>query len=71
MMEWQPIETAPDGCVLVAFVDQFSGQVQLAVAERAFGGGEWVTNLTDSNDGTICVYPTPTHWMPLPEPPNA
>ncbi len=65
MSEWQPIETAPkDGSmVIVALLD-------------ALGGVAWVSNAVfvdrDArwSNKSFWLY-QPTHWMPLPEPPNA
>lgn len=68
-MDWQPIETAPDGEILVYFADKMFRHAQgMAVCERgkfrAFfpcgvSGPEWDFD-----------YEKPTHWMPLPNPPS-
>lgn len=77
--DWRPIETAPrDGTwVLLACPKT---QLELCVSmgsyyreeERAengrFIGGEWTA---PDWDGSVSGYLEPTHWMPLPEPPEA
>lgn len=68
MTDWQPIETAPkDGsCVLVAR----SYGLASAIAVAHFDGEEW----RDYGDiGWAGMYGDnnqPTHWMPLPSPPD-
>jgi hypothetical protein len=63
-MEWQPIETAPK-----------DGRLSLV---RKSGGDEWCGTFTAywsaargawfySQDRSVA---TPTHWMPLPNPPK-
>jgi hypothetical protein len=72
-VSWQPIETAPkDECVLVALDPEcpFSGRDRVACAERVgrYGGtthDEWKVSGTSEY-----LVSTPTHWMPLPEPPD-
>lgn len=57
---WQPIETAPKATSVWLFdpeVGQHSG---------FFYDGMWVT-VVDEDLWTV----NPTHWMPLPEPPEA
>ena len=74
-MEWQPIETAPfetDSatdvkwliwCLL--FVPDKHGGVVLV---GGMSGGDWLHR----DDQRLCseFKQPPTHWMPLPEPPN-
>lgn len=55
---WQPIETAPDGGVVVLFCDARGNRW----SECSFG--------EHLHDVTATGYP-PTHWMPLPPPPGA
>lgn len=68
-MEWQPIDTFNDG-------PEYEDGVIITDASRPFPavgvariiGGEWIGY--DHEMGVECVYPSPTHWMPLPEPPK-
>lgn len=66
MSEWQPIETAPkDRAVLAWSIDFFASVIEIVWWEEDNSDGPgWA--LGDS--GFRC---TPTHWMPLPEPPDA
>ena len=59
-MEWQPIETAPSGTMIL-----ICSMVTQEVNRWAFV--DWVVN------GGFVLHPkwSGTHWMPLPEPPNA
>lgn len=60
-MNWQPIETAPkDGKDVLVFTH--NGLVRLAFYDKALGG-VW-SSWPGRNQ---C---TPTHWMPLPAPPE-
>ena len=66
MSEWQPIETAPkDGSEVWAFNDE-QGRMKWISGD---GYALWVWA-----DALLCdVDPSPespTHWMPLPEPPK-
>jgi hypothetical protein len=62
-MEWQPIETAPEG---ISDLLLWNGQ-------RVFLG--WLSD-DGWHDSTNVEHqdwpesPQPTHWMPLPEPPK-
>lgn len=61
-MEWQPIETAPK-----------DGTPVLLYATPRMEVGYWNVAVTDV--GITGWYPSmywrrPTHWMPLPEPPE-
>jgi hypothetical protein len=64
-MMWQPIETAPrDGTAVLCF-RLLDGKPEIKTAywrpdREAFGGEAW---------SYFPSYP-PTHWMPLPEPPE-
>lgn len=59
--EWQPISTAPkDGRVILGF---WSMEY---VETITFRGGGWIW----SNDGDTWSRGGPTHWMPLPSPPE-
>lgn len=58
---WQPIETAPQNSVDV-LVSLNNGKGATLIA-RTPGTGQWWTN-------GLCKISTPTHWMPLPAPPE-
>lgn len=68
MTQWQPIETAPkDGTEILLFDPDNSDDHNGGVAQGYFsmkdgGRNEWVS----------MVFKTckPTHWMPLPSPPE-
>ena len=64
MSEWQPIETAPkDGTVVVGYDRSNHHADDRNYAEfMRWDGERW----RDPDTWTI----TPTHWMPLPEPPK-
>lgn len=74
MSEWRPIETAPkDGTLILLYVSgQFLGfgrSVNYVVGWMR--AGDWVCDPRDDTFGDPdTVHPTPTHWMPLPEPPQ-
>jgi hypothetical protein len=66
-MEWQPIEMAPkDGTAILAIIDGLhknTGEPFIA-AVAWYSEGFWAVSeeIEDSYQ--------PTHWMPLPPPPN-
>lgn len=61
-MEWQPIETAPmDGRRILTFREGF--QENIAVAWYSASTDMWIPVYGD-------IWPNPTHWMPLPQPPK-
>ncbi len=62
MNKWQTIETAPkDGTVILGFVPHDCGGYILSLC---YTGYERWSGTVDFND----FYPT--HWMPLPNPPE-
>ena len=66
MSEWQPIETAPnDG--MPCLVGWDSGFWHPVVAHKE--GGHWGV-LGVKMEFTVLQI-SPTHWMPLPDPPEA
>ena len=73
MGEWQPIDTAPlDGtAVLLAGGDCNSDdKFYRAVAWKdASEPSIWLVSFYDDGWGLI-EYHNPTHWMPLPDPPE-
>jgi hypothetical protein len=66
MQEWQPIETAPlDACVLVVFYGwDDKTQKQIIAFAQSSDGDNWYEEESHS------LIWTPTHWMPIPEPPK-
>lgn len=67
-MKWQPIDTAPkDGTRVILFYGgrdkSDEGQIYTASWCPYFNG--WEADCIDGFYGA-----TPTHWQPLPEPPN-
>ena len=64
-MTWQPIETAPQNVDVLVLLggEVFSG---------AFNGGHWEFPYADYHGCGCCsgINDRPTHWMPLPEPPQ-
>jgi hypothetical protein len=66
MQEWQPIESAPIGsCVLVAFHEwDDTTQKQIIAFAQSSDGDHWYEQESHS------LIWTPTHWMPIPEPPK-
>lgn len=58
MSEWQPIETAPSNGAYVLIVGG-----RHAVATTAPADGEWWRS-------NKLLKAVPTHWMPLPAPPE-
>lgn len=64
-MEWRPIETAPrDGtrCIL------YRKGLKIKMGEYVPKYWDWCVEGWKDTNGNFF---TPTHWMPLPEPPNA
>lgn len=70
-MSWQPIATAPkDGTIMLV-----TNGVHVVLAENRYNNDDtridvWMLSQTccECSDS---VYPQPTHWMPLPEPPES
>lgn len=68
MSKWQPIETIPkDGTHILTYMEK-------TIVEAWFDNGcsEWVTKDLSSTGCGCCGSENdePTHWMPLPEPPE-
>ncbi|WGR59952.1 DUF551 domain-containing protein [Paracoccus ferrooxidans] len=69
MRDWQPIETAPrDGTK----IDLWTGYNERIADSMWLNGRGWVFWGTDGfeSPGWEKVFPAPTHWMPLPQPPE-
>lgn len=60
-MIWQPIDTAPRDGTKILGCEAHDGEPYLQVIE--WGQFGWVFA-----DGEYGMFPT--HWMPIPEPPN-
>lgn len=76
-MGWQPISTAPkdggvgDAILLARFSRRVTqtGFFNVQVGAWADDVGEWVMRAVPAGEAAIPF--TPTHWQPLPEPPEA
>jgi hypothetical protein len=68
MTSWQPIETAPkDGTPILAYC-QKEREWPFLIVEWSFGS--WFVHGNEIYGESTGIDPKPTHWMPLPEPPN-
>ena len=72
MTEWQPIETAPrDGTPVLGYrdIDGIMGMVKW-IQSATYGewAGSWDLVLPSTHSEIDMWWPT--HWMPLPEPPQ-
>lgn len=64
--EWRPIETAPkDGSYVLLFIEKTTAQVFSGRWDNHPDCKCWVAG------GYMRRQTKPTHWMPLPETPNA
>lgn len=80
MSEWQPIETAPkDGTEVLVGVDIATVWIVRNasfvreddwVPRGGCGDGWWAYNNSVTQEMLEGIY-EPTHWMPLPEPPES
>ena len=72
--QWQPIETLPGSVMKCVVFGKWTGEVgdfskmppDIGVAERHRPNGTWFSTQSDYYS-VECV---PTHWMPLPSPPD-
>lgn len=80
MNAWQPIETAPiqQGFAALLYVPGLNDWQRPSVLPRIVVGawdGYWVSDYAEmdgyESTGDYITHPpiSPTHWMPLPEPP--
>lgn len=71
-MDWQPIETAPkDGRTILVFDDGEVVTVKWRYDDRwggAWGSEDYIQDGSIYDDALIAH--SPTHWMPLPDPPQ-
>jgi hypothetical protein len=65
MSEWQPIETAPSDTLLLCFWKSHGNGVSDGWGTAGYFRGRWRSDADDD-----CHFGDPTHWMPLPEPPQ-
>jgi hypothetical protein len=64
---WQKIDTAPQDQRSILAVHENS-KIMAVCWRNQVGGTLWLRHGESANGGTGW---RPTHWMPLPEPPNA
>jgi hypothetical protein len=69
MTDWQPIETAPKDGSVIDLWTSCGERVPDAKWTRHMGWVIWGTDSFES-PGWERVFPSPTHWMPLPAPPT-
>ena len=67
-MRWQPIESAPDCEEGIIVCD--AAKPNPAVGVARYMEGRWRGAHTEWGFVSEAIWPEPTHWMPLPEPPN-
>lgn len=75
-MKWQPIETAPkDGSVFLAWFPWYGGNVEKCRWDTQRFAKRPNPYFAPDSERWLGVRPArenqPTHWMPLPDPPNA
>lgn len=73
-LQWQPIETAPkDGTRVLLYANLRRASLSGHDLDKDYGYwivlGSWEAEYGLWVDGSQC-NPLPTHWMPLPEPPQ-
>jgi hypothetical protein len=69
-MNWQPIDTAPkDGTKILVFDGVDMTTVRWMDGRSEWWPGEWQLVCAGMN-AEECEFYKPTHWMPLPEPPQ-
>ena len=67
MTKWQPIETAPrDGTEILCFIPEHTWG--LLTVKEEYKVLRFIQGVTWANQGLYTEYPT--HWMPLPKPPE-
>lgn len=75
MSEWQPIETAPESEPILVFAPKAHrghDSCEVVVLYHVDGEIHWWTNGGANAGSDLYFEPdeTPTHWMPLPDPPR-
>jgi hypothetical protein len=75
MAEWLPIDTAPKDAEVIVFAPGESPPIFTASADDLGMGTEWFRQsggIAAARDDYFGDPPfKPTHWMPLPQPPQA
>ena len=69
-MEWQPIETAPkDGRDLWLYTENdYPAQFVCSFVDDPLAGAYW--KYAEELVNNVLCEASPTHWMPLPDPPH-
>jgi hypothetical protein len=73
-MTWQPIETVPLEKSVLVSGKTLTGETYVAVGIRMspiLGFGQWDLEFGLGVNALSSKPAPPTHWQPLPEPPNA
>jgi hypothetical protein len=79
MTEWQPIETAPKDGREVLLFGIWAGEIHGLNADPTIAVGAWQGGKSDyqgddfwalTGGDVYACWMRPTHWMPLPEPPQ-
>jgi hypothetical protein len=70
-VEWQSIETAPDDGNPILCCDATTGEIRVGIRKLFYansGRYEWFRDDLNVPGQTWSLVPT--HWMPLPQPPE-
>ena len=67
---WRPIKTAPEGREIIVSCPYEGVGVVLWKEDKNNGRGGWQPSSFDTWHDENCAEPNPTHWMPLPPPPE-
>jgi hypothetical protein len=68
--QWKPIETAPKDGTEILVVDHH-GEIQLVFWAKYWRHSyDWCIKGGEQEEGSDKTADNPTHWMPLPEPPD-
>lgn len=68
MSEWQPVETAPKDTWVIAFIPWVKEVRQARYNTNKRGRVGW--SVCYAAKQPTCVNGEPSHWMPLPKPPD-